>query len=82
VPASLLDEAIDGLAGTVLNVLSNIVRCRAEIAIMDITGVPTVDTMVAQLKTVSAARLMGADCIISGIRSADRADYRASRIAA
>ncbi|MFI5029832.1 MAG: STAS domain-containing protein [Reyranellales bacterium] len=52
------------------NLLESIVREGAEIAILDITGVPTVDTLVAQhlLKTVSAARLMGADCIISGIR--------------
>jgi len=52
------------------NLLQSIVDRSAEIAIIDITGVPTVDTLTAQhlLKTVSAARLMGADCIISGIR--------------
>ncbi len=52
------------------NLLESIVQEGAEIAILDITGVPTVDTLVAQhlLKTISAARLMGADCIISGIR--------------
>ncbi len=52
------------------SLLQRIVETGSEIAIIDITGVPTVDTLVAQhlLKTVSAARLMGADCIISGIR--------------
>ena len=52
------------------NLLQRIVDLGADIAIIDITGVPTVDTLVAQhlLKTISAARLMGADCIISGIR--------------
>ena len=52
------------------NLLQAIVDTRSDIAIIDITGVPTVDTLVAQhlLKTVAAARLMGADCIISGIR--------------
>ncbi len=52
------------------NLLQRIVDTGSGIAIIDITGVPTVDTLVAQhlLKTVGAARLMGADCIISGIR--------------
>jgi rsbT co-antagonist protein RsbR len=52
------------------NLLQTIVDQSAQIAIIDITGVPTVDTLTAQhlLKTVAAARLMGADCIISGIR--------------
>ncbi|MBV9506438.1 MAG: STAS domain-containing protein [Acidobacteriia bacterium] len=52
------------------NLLQQIVQTGAAIAIIDITGVPTVDTLVAQhlMKTVSAAGLMGADCIISGVR--------------
>jgi rsbT co-antagonist protein RsbR len=52
------------------NILQKIVDTGASIAIIDITGVPTVDTLVAQhlMKTIAAARLMGADCIISGIR--------------
>ncbi len=52
------------------SLLQKIVETGSEVAIIDITGVPTVDTLTAQhlLKTVTAARLMGADCIISGIR--------------
>jgi rsbT co-antagonist protein RsbR len=52
------------------SLLQTIVDTGAGIAIIDITGVPTVDTLVAQhlLKTVAAARLMGAECLISGIR--------------
>ncbi|NEQ27425.1 MAG: STAS domain-containing protein [Microcoleus sp. SIO2G3] len=52
------------------SLLQRIVDTGSEVAIIDITGVPTVDTLTAQhlLKTITAARLMGADCIISGIR--------------
>ena len=52
------------------SLLQRIVETGSETAIVDITGVPTVDTLVAQhlLKTVTAIRLMGADCIISGVR--------------
>jgi len=52
------------------SLLQAIVQSNSRVAIIDITGVPTVDTIVAQhlLKTVTAARLMGADCIISGVR--------------
>lgn len=52
------------------NLLDSIVQYSADIAILDITGVPTVDTQVAQnlMKTVAAARLMGTRCIVSGIR--------------
>jgi rsbT co-antagonist protein RsbR len=52
------------------NLLERLVTTGSSLAVIDITGVPTVDTLVAQhlLKTVAAAQLMGADCIISGIR--------------
>jgi rsbT co-antagonist protein RsbR len=52
------------------SLLKTIVETNSQIAIIDITGVPTVDTLVAQhlLKTITSARLMGAECIISGIR--------------
>ncbi len=54
------------------SLLQRITETGSIVAIIDITGVPTVDTLVAQhlLKTIAAARLMGADCIISGIRPA------------
>jgi rsbT co-antagonist protein RsbR len=52
------------------NLLQTVVETNSKYAIIDITGVPTVDTLVAQhlLKTITAARLMGAECIISGVR--------------
>jgi rsbT co-antagonist protein RsbR len=52
------------------SLLQKIVETESQMAIIDITGVPTVDTLVAQhlLKTITALRLMGADCIISGVR--------------
>jgi rsbT co-antagonist protein RsbR len=52
------------------SLLQAVVQTNSKVAIIDITGVPTVDTLVAQhlLKTITAARLMGADCIISGVR--------------
>lgn len=52
------------------SLLGAIVQSNSRVAIIDITGVPTVDTLVAQhlLKTITAARLMGAECIISGVR--------------
>lgn len=67
----LIGTLDSGRTGVVMeNLLQAIVDEEAEIAIIDITGVPTVDTLVAQhlLKAIAAARLMGADCIISGIR--------------
>ena len=52
------------------SLLQTVVSTNSKFAIIDITGVPTVDTLVAQhlLKTITAARLMGAECIISGVR--------------
>lgn len=54
------------------NLLEAVVTQQARFAILDITGVPTVDSLVAQhlMKTVAAARLMGAECVVSGIRPA------------
>jgi rsbT co-antagonist protein RsbR len=52
------------------SLLLKIVETESTIAILDISGVPAVDSLVAQhlIKTVAATRLMGAECIISGIR--------------
>ncbi|MGZ3459084.1 MAG: STAS domain-containing protein [Archangium sp.] len=67
----LIGTLDSGRTQTVMeSLLQRIVETSAEIAIIDITGVPTVDTLTAQhlIKTVTATRLMGAECIISGIR--------------
>lgn len=67
----LIGTLDSGRTQTVMeSLLQRIVETGAEIAIIDITGVPTVDTLTAQhlIKTVTATRLMGAECVISGIR--------------
>ena len=67
----LIGTLDSGRTQTVMEtLLQKIVETGAEIAIIDITGVPTVDTLTAQhlIKTVTATRLMGAECVISGIR--------------
>ncbi|MFL5321321.1 MAG: STAS domain-containing protein [Myxococcaceae bacterium] len=67
----LIGTLDSGRTQTVMEaLLQRIVETGSEIAIIDITGVPTVDTLTAQhlIKTITATRLMGADCIISGIR--------------
>ena len=67
----LIGTLDSGRTQTVMEtLLQRIVETSAEIAIIDITGVPTVDTLTAQhlIKTVTATRLMGAECVISGIR--------------
>jgi rsbT co-antagonist protein RsbR len=67
----LIGTLDSGRTQTVMEtLLERIVEKEAEVAIIDITGVPTVDTLTAQhlLKTVTATRLMGAECIISGVR--------------
>ena len=67
----LIGTLDSGRTQTVMEtLLQRIVETGAEIAIVDITGVPTVDTLTAQhlIKTVTATRLMGAECVISGIR--------------